>query len=219
MSKKLTILDCTGASVGEYELPDFAIELEKGEQAVHDAVVAHMAAQRAGTAKTKTRGEVRGGGAKPFRQKGTGRARAGSNRSPVWVGGGTIFGPQPRSFVKKLNKKVMQLALRRAFSERVVEGDIVVLAELALADHKTKSAVKIFDALKLNDETLLLAVPEYEEAVVCATGNLPNVVLRKSASVNVYELLRFGKLIFTKDALDAFVGRLATEQKVGAEEK
>lgn len=209
MSKVLDILDCSGTRVGEYTLPENVIELEKGEQAVHDAVVAFMAGLRAGTAKVKGRGEVRGGGAKPFRQKGMGRARAGSNRSPIWVGGGTIFGPKPRSYAKKLNKKVMQLALKRAISERIVDGDLLVLNDFALADHKTKSAVAVFKNLKVNGSTVLLSMPEYEEIAVCATGNLPNVVLRKASLVNVYELLRFGKLVFTKDALDVFVGRLA----------
>ncbi len=209
MSKVLDILDCSGARIGEYTLPENVIELEKGEQAVHDAVVAFMAGLRAGTAKVKGRGEVRGGGAKPFRQKGMGRARAGSNRSPIWVGGGTIFGPKPRSYAKKLNKKVMQLALKRAISERIVDGDLLVLNDFALADHKTKSAVAVFKNLKVNDGSVLLTMPEYEEIAVCATGNLPNVVLRKASLVNVYELLRFGKLVFTKDALDVFVGRLA----------
>ncbi len=208
MSNVLDILDCTGARVGEYVLPENVIELEKGEQAVHDAVVAFRAGQRAGTACTKTRGEVRGGGAKPFRQKGMGRARAGSNRSPIWVGGGTIFGPKPRSFAKKLNKKVMQLALKRALSERIVDGDLIVLDTFALADHKTKSANVVFKNLNLTDELVLLSVPDYEETVVCATGNLPYVVLRKATSVNVYELLRFSKLVFTKEALDDFIGRL-----------
>ena len=107
MSNTLDILDCKGTRVGEYVIPEGVIELEKGEQAVHDTVTAYLAGQRAGTACTKTRGEVSGGGAKPFRQKGLGRARAGSSRSPVWVGGGTIFGPRPRSFAKKVNKKVI----------------------------------------------------------------------------------------------------------------
>ena len=207
MSKKLDIFNCQGARVGEYVLPDEIIELEKGDQAVHDVVVAFMAGLRSGTACTKTRGEVRGGGAKPFRQKGLGRARAGSRRSPVWVGGGTIFGPQPRDYSKKVNKKVAKLALRRAFSERVQEGSVMVVESFDLPDHKTKSAVAIFKALQI-DDSLLFAVPDYEMSVVCATGNLPDVVLRKSAGVNVYELLRFGRILFTKDALDAFVARL-----------
>ncbi len=211
MSNTLDILDCNGARVGEYQIPEGVIELEKGEQAVHDAVVAYLAGLRAGTACTKTRGEVRGGGAKPFRQKGTGRARAGSSRSPVWVGGGTIFGPRPRSFAKKVNKKVLVLALKRALSERIVEGDVVVLDNVQVPDHKTRNVVAILKNLKLADDTVMLSLPSFDDqaAVVCATGNLPNLVLRKADSVNVYELLRFGKLVFTKDALDAFVKRLA----------
>ena len=138
MSKKLDILNCQGARVGEYVLPDEIIELEKGEQAVHDVIVAFMAGQRAGTASTKTRGLVSGGGAKPFRQKGLGRARAGSSRSPVWVGGGTIFGPQPRDFSKKVNKKVAKLALRRAFSERVVDGSVIVIDNFDLDRKSTR---------------------------------------------------------------------------------
>ena len=209
MQNTLDILDCTGARVGEYTIPEGVIELEKGTQAVHDAVVAYLAGTRAGTACTKTRGLVRGGGAKPWRQKGRGGARAGSSRSPVWVGGGTIFGPQPRSFAKKMNKKVLVLALKRALSERIAEGDVVVLDKFALPDHKTRSAVAVLKNINVADETVLLSVPEYEEAAVCATGNLPNLVLRRSATVNVYEMLRFKKLVFTKDALDAFIGRLA----------
>ena len=209
MQNTLDILDCTGARVGEYTIPEGVIEMEKGTQAVHDAVVAYLAGTRAGTACTKTRGLVRGGGAKPWRQKGRGGARAGSSRSPVWVGGGTIFGPQPRSFAKKMNKKVLALALKRALSERIAEGDVVVLDKFALPDHKTRSAVAVLKNINVADDTVLLSVPEYEEAAVCATGNLPNLVLRRSATVNVYEMLRFKKLVFTKDALDAFIGRLA----------
>ncbi|MBQ9789733.1 MAG: 50S ribosomal protein L4 [Lentisphaeria bacterium] len=208
MSKTLDILDSKGVRVGEYVIPETALELEKGEQAVRDAVVAFLAEQRAGTASTKTRGEVRGGGAKPFRQKGTGRARAGSSRSPIWLGGGVIFGPQPRSYAKKVNKKIAALALKRAFSERIVEGDIVVVDKFDLVDHKTKNAKAILDALKVNERSVLLSVAEFDECTVCATGNLPNVALRKSQSVNVYELLRFNKLVFTKEGLDLFIERL-----------
>ena len=209
MSNTLDILDCKGARVGEYVIPEGVIELEKGEQAVHDSVVAYLAGQRAGTACTKTRGEVSGGGAKPFRQKGMGRARAGSSRSPVWVGGGTIFGPRPRSFAKKVNKKVLQLALKRALSERIVEGDLVLLDKFELADHKTRNAFAILKNLNVANETVMISLPELDAASVCATGNIPNVVLRKTDTVNVYELLRFKKLLFTKDALDAFIQRLA----------
>ena len=208
-SKTLDILDCTGAKVGDYTIPESAIEMEKGAQAVHDAVVAYLAGARAGTACTKTRGMVSGGGAKPFRQKGRGGARAGSGRSPVWVGGGTIFGPVPRSFAKKVNKKVLALALKRSFSERVAEGDVIVLDKFALPDHKTRSAVAVLKSLKVADDTVLLTVGDFDEAALCATGNIANMVLRRAVAVNVYELLRFKKVVFTKEALDAFIGRLA----------
>ena len=209
MSNILDILDCSGVKVGEYTIPEGVIEMEKGAQAVHDAVVAYLAGARAGSACTKTRGLVRGGGAKPWRQKGRGGARAGSGRSPVWVGGGTIFGPQPRSFANKVNKKVLVLALKRALSERIAEGDVVVLDKFAIADHKTRSAYAVLKNLKIQNDTIMLTVSEYDEATVCATGNIPNLVLRRSGTVNVYELLRFKKLVFSKDALDAFIGRLA----------
>ncbi|MDD2478883.1 MAG: 50S ribosomal protein L4 [Victivallaceae bacterium] len=208
MNMKLDILDMSGAVIGAYELPEGCIELEKGKQAVHDTVVAFLAGQRSGSANTKTRAEVRGGGAKPFKQKGTGRARAGSNRSPIWTGGGVIFGPKPRSYDKKVNAKVKTLALKRAFSERIQEGSVVVLDKFELQDHKTKSAVAVFKNLKITGSALL-TVPDYEESVVCATNNLAEVVLRKVTSVNVYELLRFNKVVFTKDALDQFIQRIA----------
>lgn len=208
MSKVLDILDCKGVKVGDYQLPDNAIELEKGEQAVHDAVVSFLAAQRANTASTKCKGEVRGGGAKPTRQKGLGRARTGSNRSPIWRGGGIIFGPSPeRNYNRQVNKKVLKLALRRAFSERVVDGGVTVLDAFALPDRKTRNAAQVLRALKAEGPTLL-AVPEYEENTVLATDNIASLLLIKAMSVNVYDLLRYDKLIFTKDALDAFIGRL-----------
>ena len=208
MAKTLDILNCQGAKVGDYTIPEGALEMEKGAQAVHDAVVAYLAGLRAGTACTKTRGEVRGGGAKPFRQKGRGAARAGSSRNPVWTGGGVAFGPRPRSFAKKINKKVLTLALKRAFSERVEEGDVTVLDSFAIADHKTKSAFAVLKNIKVADDTVMLAVPEYDEATLCATGNIATLAVRRSAVVNTYELLRFKKLVFTKEALDAFIGRL-----------
>ena len=209
MSNTLDILDCSGARVGEYIIPEGVIEMEKGAQAVHDAVVAYLAGARAGTACTKTRGLVRGGGAKPWRQKGRGGARAGSGRSPVWVGGGTIFGPQPRSFAKKVNKKVFTLALKRAFSERLNEDAIVVVDKFDLPDHKTKNAVAILKNLNLYDNLTLLTVPEYENTVVCATGNIPTMGIVRAGVIDVYDIMSCEKILFTKDALDAFIARLA----------
>ena len=207
MSKNLQIVDSKAAVVGEYTLPENCFELEKGSQAVHECVVGFLAEQRAGTACTKTRGNVRGGGAKPFRQKGLGRARSGSIRNPIWVGGGTIFGPTPRSYAKKINKKVRKLALKRSFSERVEEGSVVVLDKVEFADGKTKSAKALLKALDAKSTTLLV-VPEYTENIISATGNMDQMVLRSASSVNVYELLRFNKVIIAKDALDTLVKRM-----------
>ncbi|MBO5923604.1 MAG: 50S ribosomal protein L4, partial [Lentisphaeria bacterium] len=210
MSKVLDILDCKGVKVGDYQLPDNAIELEKGEQAVHDAVVSFLASQRANTACTKTRAQVRGGGAKPTRQKGLGRARTGSSRSPVWTGGGVIFGPTPeRNYTRQVNRKVMKLALRRAFSERVVDNAVIVLDKVEFADHKTKNACEIQKNLKLEGLSLL-AMPQFEgnENVFIASSNIELLVADLAKSVNVYDLLRYDKLVFTKEALDAFLTRL-----------
>jgi large subunit ribosomal protein L4 len=208
MSKELKIFDMTGASVGEYALEDNCLEFEKGSQAVHDCVVAILAGERAGTASTKTRSDVRGGGQKPFRQKGLGRARAGSTRSPIWRGGGVIFGPKPRSFAKKVNKKVRKLALKRSFTERINEEAVMVLDKFELQDHKTKNAQKVLDALKI-EKSVMLVVDEYNENILRATANLPECIMIKASSLNVYQMLRFNKVIFTKAALDAFVQRIA----------
>ena len=207
MSKILQIVDSKAAVVGEYTLPDNCFELERGSQAVHECVVGFLAEQRAGTACTKTRGNVRGGGAKPYAQKGTGRARSGSIRNPIWTGGGTIFGPNPRSYAKKINKKVRKLALKRAFSERVEEASVIVLDKIEFADGKTKSAKALLKDLQVAKNALIV-VPEYTESIISATGNLDNAVLRSAASVSVYELLRFSKVIFTKDSLDIIVKRM-----------
>ncbi len=208
MPKKLDILDCKGAVSGDYAIEDSCLEMEKGAQAVHDVVVAFLAEQRAGTACTKTRGERRGGGAKPFKQKGLGRARSGSSRNPVWTGGGIIFGPKPRSFSKKVNKKVRTLALKRAFSELIEKDGLAVIDKFELADSKTKSAKAVLDGLGV-DGAVMLVVKDYDQNVDLATRNLADVLTIRAASVNVYQLLYFSKVIFTKDALDEFVQRLA----------
>jgi len=207
MSNILQIVDNKAAVVGEYTLPDNCFELERGSQAVHECVVGFLAEQRAGTACTKTRGNVRGGGAKPYAQKGTGRARSGSIRNPIWTGGGTIFGPNPRSYAKKINKKVRKLALKRALSERVEEGSVIVLDKIDFADGKTKSAKTFLKDLQIAKNALIV-VPEYTESIISATANLDNAVLRSALSVNVYELLRFSKIICTKDSLEIIVKRM-----------
>src|SRR5215467_11489566 len=144
---KLTVKDIKGKSQGELEVKFPLVEDGKGTQAVHDTVVAYRAAQRMGTASTKTMGEVAGSGKKPWRQKGTGRARAGSFASPLWRGGGVVFGPKPRDFGKKVSRKTKQLALRKALSERLRAGDVVVIDDLKLSSGKTKEFVKVLGAL------------------------------------------------------------------------
>jgi len=207
MEKNIQIVNNEGTSVGEFILEDKWIELEKGAQAVKDVVVAYRAALRAGTASTKSRGEVRGGGAKPYRQKGTGRARAGTPTSPVWSGGGVAFGPKPRVFYKKVNKKVRTLALKRAFSERVIENSVHIINELPFADCKTKNAVNLLTNLKLGKKVLLV-VKDYTDNSLLATGNIQNVLLMKAASVNVYQLLDHTDILFSEEAIKDFVGRL-----------
>jgi len=209
MAKKLKITDISGADKGEFDIKPEWLEMEKGAQAVHEVVVAYLAAARAGTASTKTRSEVSGTKSKPFRQKGRGSARAGSVTSPLWRGGGVIFGPKPRSFAKRVNKKTKTLALKRAFSERLAEDAVVVVDEITLKDHKTKSFLAILDKLGLKGEKLLVVVSDYDQNILRASGNLKDVLVLKAASVNVYQLLLRNKILFTKDALEEFSGRLA----------
>src|ERR1039457_27990 len=150
---KISIKNTAGQSQGELEVKFAMVENGKGTQAVHDAVTAYRAAQRSGTACTKNVGEVQGSNKKPWRQKGTGRARAGSFRSPLWAGGGVVFGPQPRDFSKKISKKTRVLALRKALSERLKAGDVVVVDELKLASPRTKEMVGLMFALDLKGQT------------------------------------------------------------------
>src|SRR5512133_4326914 len=154
---KLTIKDTQGNDRGELEVRFPLVEEGKGTQAVHDTVVAYRAAQRSGTACTKTMGEVAGSGKKPWRQKGTGRARAGSFASPLWRGGGVVFGPKPRDFGKKVSKSTRQLALRKALSERLKAGDVMVVDELKLSSPKTKGFTGLLAALQVQGSALLVA--------------------------------------------------------------
>ncbi len=208
MSVKLKIKDLSGTDKGEFALKSECLEMEKGGQAVHEVVVAHLAAARAGTASSKTRAEVKGTKAKPFRQKGRGGARAGAVTSPLWRGGGVIFGPKPRSFAKRVNKKVAKLALRRAFSERVAENAVGVVEELTLPDHKTKSFVAVLRKLGLEGRKVLVVVKDYDDNLLRATGNIKGLLLLKATSVNVYQLLLREKILFTKDAMEEFARRL-----------
>ena len=206
---KIAIKNIEGKKQGELEVKFPLIEDGKGTQAVHDVVVAHQAAQRMGTACTKNVGEVSGSNKKPWKQKGTGRARAGSHQSPLWVGGGVVFGPRPRDFGKKVSRKTKQLALRKALSERLKAGDVVVVDDLKLASPKTKDFVGMMSTLELKGTTLIVAPTD--KNLMLASRNIPDVELATSDSLNTYDILRPDKLLFTRSAFEKVEARLTKE--------
>jgi large subunit ribosomal protein L4 len=213
----LSVFNTAGQSVGELEIKSDWLEREKGEQAVHDVVVAHLAAQRSGTASTKTRGQIRASNDKPWRQKGTGRARSGRRSSPIWTGGGVVFGPSYRSYRKKVNKKVRCLAARRAFAERIDEEAVTVLDGLSLDAPKTREIVGILDTLKV-DETVLIVVDGADDNLRLAARNLPWAKVVTAATVNVYELLRYHTIVLTRDAVISFGERISSDGIAAAAE-
>jgi large subunit ribosomal protein L4 len=206
---KLSVLNMTGKAAGEVEFADeLLIKNGKGTQAVHDAIVAFRANQRLGTAKVKQMGEVAGTGKKPWKQKGTGRARAGSFQSPIWTGGAVVFGPRPRDYSKKITKKTKALAFRKALSERLLAGDVVVLDSLKLDGPKTKSIVTVLGKVAPKASALLVA-ESVDNNLKLASRNLPEVQVEPADAVNVYELLRFDKIVATKGALAKLQERMA----------
>jgi large subunit ribosomal protein L4 len=207
---KIAIKDIQGKKQGDLEVKFTLVEDGKGTQAVHDAVVAYQAAQRMGTACTKNVGEVAGTNKKPWRQKGTGRARAGSFQSPLWRGGGVVFGPKPRDFGKKINAKTRQLALRKALTERLKAGDVVVVDDFKLESPKTKGFVGVLSALELTGSALFVA-QDTDKNLALASRNLPNVALTTSDRLNTFDVLRPDKLVFTRGAFEKVEARLARE--------
>ena len=206
---KIAIKNTEGKKQSELEVKFPLIEDGKGTQAVHDVVVAYQAAQRMGTACTKNVGEVSGSNKKPWRQKGTGRARAGSHQSPLWVGGGVVFGPRPRDFSKKVSKNTRTLALRKALSERLKAGDVVLVDDLKLASPKTKDFIGLMSTLDLTGTTLIIAPAD--KNLMLASRNIENVTLATSDSLNTYDILRPDKLLFTKSAFEKVEARLTKE--------
>lgn len=204
---KLTVKDTNGNQQGELEVKFELVENGRGTQAVHDTVVAYQAAQRMGTACAKTAGEVSGSNKKPWRQKGTGRARAGSHQSPLWVGGGVVFGPKPRDYRKKVNAKTRQLALRKALSERLKAGDVQVVAELKLSSPKTKGFVAILSKLDLKGTTLVVD-SAIDNNVRLASRNIEGVEVTTADNLNTYQVLRPSKLVLTKSAFETLEARL-----------
>ena len=207
---KISVKNTQGKAAGELEVKFELIENGRGTQAVHDTVVAYQAAQRMGTACTKTVGDVAGSNKKPWKQKGTGRARAGSFRSPLWAGGGVVFGPKPRSYAKKVNSRTRQLSLRKALSERLKAGDVVIVDDIKLSSPKTKEFVSVIKALEIKGTALFVSTGENKNLTM-ASRNLEDVTLTTSETLNTYDVLRPAKLIFTRGAFEKVEARLNKE--------
>ncbi len=207
---KLTVKDIKGKKQGELEVKFPLIENGSGTEAVQQTVVAYRAAQRMGTACTKNVGEVAGTNKKPWRQKGTGRARAGSFQSPLWRGGGVVFGPKPRDFTKKISRSTRQLALRKALSERLKAGDVLVVDDLKLTSPKTKEFISVLAALELTGTTLVVS-HGVDKNLQLASRNVPGVELTTGDSLNTYEVLRSDKIVFTRGAFENIEQRLSKE--------
>lgn len=218
---KIKVHDMKGKTAGDIEFPDALLVLDKGSQAVRDVVVAFRAGQRAGTASTLSKGEVAGSNKKPWRQKGLGRARAGYRQSPVWRGGAVAFGPKPRSYAKKINRKVRNLAFKRAFSDAVQSGSVMVIDELSVTEARTKLFADIIKNLGIQG-TALFVVDNPDENLVKSVRNIPGTEIETSSGVNVYQLLRYKTIVVTKAAMEVikkrFEGGTAAAQEEGGAE-
>jgi len=205
---KIPVRNREGKTIEEISVSPAVFEVEPNEAVVHQVVKAQLAAARRGTAKTKTRAEVRGGGKKPWRQKGTGRARIGSIRAPHWVGGGTVFGPTPRDYSFNVPKKMRRLALKSILSAKAKEGRLIVLDDFGLAEPKTKEAVQILKNLEATTKTTVV-VGENQDTAVRSVRNIDNVKVIYSTELNAYDLLDNEYLVMTRAALNAVEEGLA----------
>ena len=205
---KLPIRSFKGEQVGDYDLADDLLVLDRGGQAVQEAIVAYRANQRLGTASTLGKGEVAGSNKKPWRQKGTGRARAGYRQSPVWRGGGVAFGPKPRDFSKKMQKKTKGLAFAHAFSERVNAGHVDVVDALELAEPKTKELAKLVAPWLQKDLLVLVVVDSISQNLLLAARNMADVKVVGASLLNIYDVLRYPRILVTKAGMDILQKRL-----------
>ena len=198
---KVALYDITGSQIGDVELSDDIFGVEINTHVMYEAVKNYLANRRQGTQSAKTRAEVRGGGRKPWRQKGTGRARQGSIRSPQWKGGGVVFAPKPRDYSYKLPKKIKRLALKSALSSKVQDQEIIVVDSLVLDTPKTKDMIKVLSNLKANKKTLVV-IPERDENLILAARNIPGVKTAYVNTINVYDILNCDSFLITKDAVN-----------------
>ena len=194
------VFNMSGSEVGSIELNDSIFAVEVNTHVMHQAVVQYLANKRQGTQSALTRAEVRGGGRKPWRQKGTGRARQGSTRSPQWTGGGVVFAPKPRDYSFKLNKKVKRLALKSALTTKVNDGKFVVVDEINLPEMKTKEMVKVLNNLNVNKS--LVVLEDANEKAVVAAKNFPTVKTASVSTINVYDILKYDSVVVTKAAVE-----------------
>lgn len=197
---KVALYNVSGQQVGEIELADEVFGITPNPHVVADAVLMQQASARAGTHKTKGRSEVRGGGRKPWRQKGTGRARHGSIRAPQWKGGGVVFGPTPRSYAYKLPKKVRRLAIKSALSTKVIDNEMIVLDQLSLEAPKTKEFIAILNNLKVDGKALVVSAG-MEDNIMLSSRNIPGIKYVAADGINVLDVLSYDKLIITKEAV------------------
>ncbi len=197
---KVAVLDMTGKEVGTVELSDSIFGIEPNVSVMHDVVVNHLANKRQGTQSALTRAEVSGGGKKPWRQKGTGHARQGSIRSPQWRHGGIVFAPKPRDYSYVVNKKVKRLAMKSAFSSKVLDNGIIVLDSLEMPEYKTKSMVNVLKAIGANGKSLVV-LPEIEDKIIKSSRNIPGVKTSQVNTLNVYDILNARKLVIVKSAI------------------
>ena len=198
---QVTVFDMTGKSVGEMTLSDAIFGIEPNTSVMHAAVVNYLANQRQGTQSTLTRSEVSGGGRKPWKQKGTGRARQGSTRAPQWTHGGIALGPKPRDYSYELPKKVKRLALKSAFSTKVADNDLIVVDNIAVEGFKTKAVVEMLSKLGA-DKKALIVMPELDQKLIKSAANIPGVKTTLVNTINVYDILNYDKFIVAKGALE-----------------
>lgn len=198
---KVAVYNIAGQQTGEIDLNDAVFGVEVNETVVHQALVMQLASQRQGNAATKTRSMVRGGGRKPWKQKGTGRARAGTIRSPLWVGGGTVFGPHPRSYSFRMPRKARRLAIKSALTAKVQSGELVVLEGIQFEQPKTKQVVELLKNFGLEERKALLITGEANENVEKSSRNIPGVKALAANGLNVFDLLHHDKLLITRDAV------------------
>ena len=201
---KVVLYNQNGSACGELELSEKVFAQEDNAQAIYQTVVAERAAMRQGTQKAKTRHEVSGGGRKPWRQKGTGRARQGSIRAPQWRGGGVVFAPTPRSYNLKVNKKVVRLATRCALSSKLREENLFVLDNLELETFKTKGLIEVLKNFKIEDKKVIIVLDETNPNVELAGRNLPNVLVQTQSHASVYQLMNANTLVVTKAAVEKY---------------